>query len=189
MIEKRLEKEEVVNRANMLAASTPSPTAEDTSSNPAVYNEVKVIFQLIDINGDEKLSRVELKRLLYVLGFDDEFKNISTTHKLLHRAAEEDVDFQSFFSVLNACAKPTDQSKVSVLRAFNYFDSAGKGEIHSESLHGILRSYEGKWNDEDTQIMMRNAGLSKSKPINYSVFISTLYSVWECDCASQLLYL
>ncbi len=151
--------------------------------------ELRVIFQLIDLDCNDKLSAKEIGKLFFVLGYDygDEYASVgSLTNDMLGG----DVDFKAFISTLNQCSrKDTKYSKETTITAFEYFEKESGGKIHGEELLHILQSYKGKWEKERAYKMMKNAGLSTTRPIDYREFVSNLFSVWNCHGVTEILRL
>lgn len=197
-VNKRLEQEAMLNKANRFAASshTPVQTNDEPSivqskyqnEDQIVTKELRVIFQLIDQNGDNRISSLEIRKLFYVLGFEKDYKT-NAQRSIFDKISQGELDFKNFSIALNNCSKRKIQPKENVLRAFKYFEKGIDSKINGEYLSIILQSYKGKWSEGCANSMMRNAGFSKSKKIDYESFVSTLYSVWDCKSASEILSL
>ena len=199
-VEERLKLEALLSSANRFAAAEPS---SDTQSDDCGYDleggeecskgitkELTVMFQLIDLDDNDQLSCTELGKLFRVLDLEQDDKELPKRNKW-DKSWNGEVDFESFVIALNNCSKRnTRYSKKTVLRAFEYFENKDKpGEIVGSYLLRILQSYEGKWDEKSANSMIRNAGLSTAKNIDYGDFVSTLYSVWNCENASEILKL
>lgn len=182
-VDKRLEQEAVLNKANHFAASSSLKESyadsiklklTDQNDNQIACEELLVMFQLIDLNGDDKISSMEIRKLLHVLGFEKDHDE-SPQINLFGKIFEGEVDFKTFFTAMNNCSKMKTQSKERALRAFEYFDKEKNGGIHGEDLAMVLQSYKGKWSKETANSIMRNAGLSTTKQIDYRDFVSTIF--------------
>ncbi len=180
-----------MHRANHFASAIQSPfdsnkdfIGEDNEVyDQSILTELRVIFQLIDVNGDGKINDEELRKIRYVLGFEDDTSNqVDNTCTL----EPYEFDFKSFITELNNCSRRIDRSEETVLCAFQYFSKGSMDQINCKSLSSIMQSFTGKWSKEQASAMMRNAGFSKSKIINYKQFVSTMYSIWTCKNASEL---
>lgn len=179
-----------MHKANHFASAIQSPfdssqdfIGEDEVHDQSILTELRVIFQLIDVNGDGKINDEELQKIRYVLGFEDDPSNqvdITCTLKPC------EFDFKSFTTELNNCSRRIDRSEETVLCAFQYFSKGSIDKINCKSLNSILQSFTGKWSKEQASVMMKIAGISKSKIINYKELVSTMYSIWTCKNASEL---
>ncbi len=202
-VEERLKLEAILSSANRFAAEEPgksdssldNPNSPDGGSNfleeeyyyKGATKELRVMFQLIDLDDNDQLSCMELGKLFYV-GFEKDYKELPQKN-ILDKTLNGDLDFNTFVTALNNCSKRnTRYSKETVLRAFKYFENKD-GEITGPDLLRILQSYEGKWDEKHAASMVRNAGLSTAKNIDYKEFVSTLFTVWACDNASEILNL
>ncbi len=149
--------------------------------------ELRVIFQLIDLDCNDKLSSEEISKLFLVLGYDNEHEYTSVD-SLTNDIHGGDLDYKTFISTLNMCSKKdTKYSKHAILEAFRYFSKDNQGRIHGEELLNILQSYSGKWDKECAYKMMKNAGLSTTKYIDYRELVTNLFAVWNCNGVTEVL--
>lgn len=195
-VEEHLELEVVLNRANCFAAYPSLPSSDSSQFklsreedvDDSVIQELRALFQLIDLNGNEKLSCIELVKLFDSLCFQKDYKH--TLHRdVFERLLQGKLDFQTFVTALNNCSnKNTQYSEEGIIRAFQYFGK-DTGEISGEDLLQLLQSYDGKWNKKTAISMMKNTGLSTTKNIDFGEFISTIHTVWACTNASEVLHL
>lgn len=154
-----------------------------------IMAELRVIFQLIDLDCNDKLSSEEIGKLFFVLGYDNGHESTSVD-SLTNDIHGGDLDYETFIRTLNMCSKKdTKYSQETVLEAFHYFSKEYNDKIHGEELLSILQSYKGKWDKECAYKMVKNAGLSTTKYINYKEFVSNLFAVWSCNGVSEVLKL
>ena len=186
-----------VNRANTFASQLSQGQPNDSDftylQNENIdlnsLNELQIIFQLIDTDGDDKISCIELMKLFYVLGSRKDHTN-NPQKDVMDEIFQGNLDFKTFAISVNNCSKKdTKYSKETVLHAFQFFEKETVNEISGADLFHILQSYDGKWNEASADSIMRNAGFTITKNLDYREFVSTLYSVWACENASEILSL
>lgn len=193
----RIERESNMEFANRFASHGSNGLSNDGDGSmlnsfeveAKIMKELRVIFQLIDLDCNDKLSSEEIGKLFFVLGYDNE-NDYTPVDSLTNDIHSGDLDYKTFISTLNKCSKKnTKYNKETVFAAFQYFGKGIEGKIHGEELLNILQSFKGKWDKECAYKMVKNAGLSTSKFIDYREFVSNLFAVWSCEGVSEILKL
>lgn len=196
-VENRMRQEAELHAVNQFAAGDESLTESnhdyfinnsDECLDQVSMRELKVIFDLLDLNEDGKINKIEIEKLYQTLGFDIDLEVCRDKEQIQSILGDGDLNFEKFVYILNRCTAHHDvQSEEAVISAFDYFST--QGHLLGEHLNLILQSYEGRWAKEYSAFMLKNAGISCSKMIDYRGFIHTLYSIWGCKNASDLMKL
>lgn len=121
-----------------------------TSSFSSIENQLKLVFEFLDANGDGKLSPVELREVLLRLGHDKSVaeKEAEWMVKEMDRDGDGLVDIDEFMDVVNFDDKAGGEKELGgggggggeLMDAFMIFDKDKNGFISAKELQRVLVS-------------------------------------------------
>lgn len=120
-------------------------------------NQLKQVFNLIDSNGDGKISPLELKQVLQSLGYDKSIAAREAEGMVKEMDSDGDgfIDLEEFMKVV---AKDGDYKKLNeeLMQAFLVFDIDKNGFISAKELRRVLVGLgHGSCSVEDCRAMIR----------------------------------
>lgn len=134
----------------------PSTSTEDwTEVSAAVYFELKQAFEMIDRDGDGKITKEELESLLSRLGAEPPSKEeLRQMLSEVDRDGDGCITLEEFHAIGSAFAPSTDSSELR--HTFDFFDSDRDGKITAEELFNVFKTIgDARCTLEDCRRMIR----------------------------------
>ncbi|KAK6262988.1 hypothetical protein QUC31_008804 [Theobroma cacao] len=105
-----------------------------------VSSQLKQVFKLIDTNGDEKISSLELSEVLSSLGRKRSAakKEADAMVRELDRNGDGYIDFKEFMDAVGVNTVQFSDKEDELMDAFAIFDSDKNGFISAKELQNIL---------------------------------------------------
>ncbi|XP_057780485.1 probable calcium-binding protein CML36 [Salvia miltiorrhiza] len=130
-------------------------TEEWTEISAAVYFELKQAFEMIDRDGDGKITKEELESLLSRLGAEPPSKEeLRQMLSEVDRDGDGCITLEEFHAIGSAFAPSTDSSELR--HTFDFFDSDRDGRITAEELFSVFKTIgDARCTLEDCRRMIR----------------------------------
>ncbi|KAH6779644.1 hypothetical protein C2S52_010881 [Perilla frutescens var. hirtella] len=130
-------------------------TEEWTEVSASVYFELKQAFEMIDRDGDGKITKEELETLLSRLGAEPPNKEeLQLMLSEVDRDGDGCITLEEFHAIGSAFAPPTDHSELR--DTFDFFDSDRDGKITAEELFSVFKTIgDARCTLEDCRRMIR----------------------------------
>lgn len=127
-------------RSTPTSVLPPEISPEELPEIPAeVYLELKQAFEMIDRDGDGKIEKKELERLLCRLGDDPDSKEeIDLMLKEVDKDNDGCISLQEFYAIGSAFAPPACDCELR--ETFDFFDTDHDGKITAEELFSVYRT-------------------------------------------------
>ncbi|KDP28741.1 hypothetical protein JCGZ_14512 [Jatropha curcas] len=142
-----------------------------------IPNQFKQVFNLIDANGDGKISSYDLIELLLCLGCDKSKAKAEAEGmvKELDRNGDGFVDFDEFFYILN-----NYDEEDYLMDAFMIFDADKNGLISAKELQKVLSrlGFE-KCSLKECRIMIKGVDKDGDGFVDFEEFRSMMTANWE----------
>ncbi|KAL7138389.1 hypothetical protein ABFS83_10G160300 [Erythranthe nasuta] len=137
------------------ASSAEISTEEWSEISADVYFDLKQAFEMIDRDGDGKVTKAELEELLCGLGADPPSREeLRLMLSEVDRDGDGCITLEEFHSIGSAFAPPTCDTEMR--ETFDFFDSDRDGKITAEELFGVFRTIgDAKCTLEDCRRMIR----------------------------------
>jgi len=135
--------------------------------------EIREAFQVLDEDGDGKLTAVEMKTLLQsqFMVFTD--KQVNDAISQLDEDGSGSIEFDEFekYVIANGLSKPTAEEFGSEMRdAFEMFDTDNDGFIDADEFKTFMQTFGEQMSDEEVSEMMREADTNGDGKIDYQEF-------------------
>lgn len=139
----------------------------------AEKKEISDAFNILDEDGDGKLTSVEMKMLLQsqFMVFTD--SQVDEAVKELDTDGSGTIEFPEFeaYVIKNGLSKPTKEEFGEDMRdAFEMFDADGDGYIDTEEFKAFMQMFGDQMSDEEIQVMMKEADANGDGKIDYHEF-------------------
>lgn len=143
--------------------------------------ELREIFQLVDLDGGGTIAAAEMGKLLELMGMSKDEDEIREIMSSIDTVGDGEVNFPDFVWLL----KKREQRKVDppyseslVRSAFRCFarDEVPVRHIKHEQLLEALTSYEGKWHVSQAREAMRDAGLD-GPFVDYRRYVHVMFQL------------
>ncbi|CAB4321434.1 unnamed protein product [Prunus armeniaca] len=133
--------------------------------------EVKRVFQMFDRNGDEKITKKELRDSLENLGIYIPDKDLIQIIEKIDVNGDGFVDIDEFGALYQTIMDERDEEE-DMREAFNVFDQNGDGFITVDELRSVLSSLGLKQGRtlEDCKIMIKKVDVDGDGRVNYKEF-------------------
>lgn len=157
-------------------APTTTNNADSDSSKPSVYlqdsNEVQVVFERFDANGDGKISSEELAGVMKALGSD------TSPDEICQMMAEIDTDKDGFinlqeftaFCSSNSLYGSADGGVEELHDAFKLYDQDQDGFISGTELHLILTRLGERCSVQDCEKMIKSVDSDGDGRVSFQEF-------------------
>ena len=139
-----------------------------------VYNMPKInqtkiaiqIFKLVNINGDGKLQKNELKKVLLYFVSEEYLINFDKIFSLLDSENRGYIEYSEFLrATLDRKSFVTEENLKS---AFDYFDKENKGYFDEEQMKIFCK--ENKINEQLCHLIFEEIDLNKNGKVDFQVF-------------------
>ncbi|KAK9669564.1 hypothetical protein RND81_13G140000 [Saponaria officinalis] len=133
--------------------------------------ELKRVFQMLDSNGDGKITKKELNDSLQRLGIFVPDKELTQMIEKIDVNRDGYVDVDEFGSLYRSIMEERDEEE-DMREAFNVFDQNGDGFISVEELRSVLKSLglkQGRTID-DCRKMISNVDVDGDGMVDYKEF-------------------
>lgn len=139
-----------------------------------VYNMPKInqtkiaiqIFKLVNINGDGKLQKNELKKVLLYFVSEEYLINFDKIFSLLDSENRGYIEYSEFLrATLDRKSIVTEENLKS---AFDYFDKENKGYFDEEQMKIFCK--ENKINEQLCHLIFEEIDLNKNGKVDFQVF-------------------
>ncbi|XP_015085728.1 probable calcium-binding protein CML10 [Solanum pennellii] len=109
-----------------------------------ISNQLKLVFKLIDTNGDGKISPLELTEILLSVGHDQELKAAEELAEVMVKEMDCDgdgfVDLDEFLNVMGVEKDEAKDIDEIIRQVFLVFDADNNGLISAKELRRVLIS-------------------------------------------------
>ncbi|KAL9243090.1 hypothetical protein vseg_017020 [Gypsophila vaccaria] len=133
--------------------------------------ELKRVFQMLDRNGDGKITKIEINDSLQRLGIFVPDKELTQMIEKIDANQDGYVDVDEFGSLYHTIMEERDEEE-DMREAFNVFDQNGDGFISVEELRSVLGSLglkQGRTID-DCRMMISNVDVDGDGMVDYKEF-------------------
>ncbi len=132
-------------------------------------NQTKIaiqIFKLVNINGDGKLQKNELKKVLLYFVSEEYLKNFDKIFSLLDSENRGYIEYSEFLrATLDRKSIVTEENLKS---AFDYFDKENKGYFDEDQMKIFCK--ENKINEQLCHLIFEEIDLNKNGKVDFQVF-------------------
>ena len=132
-------------------------------------NQTKIaiqIFKLVNINGDGKLQKNELKKVLLYFVSEEYLINFDKIFSLLDSENRGYIEYSEFLrATLDRKSIVTEENLKS---AFDYFDKENKGYFDEEQMKIFCK--ENKINEQLCHLIFEEIDLNKNGKVDFQVF-------------------
>ncbi|OWF39529.1 calmodulin-like [Mizuhopecten yessoensis] len=132
--------------------------------------EIKRIFSKIDANGDQKMSKHEIKRAVRYIGFNPTDADMNELMTPADVDNDGYVGYREFEKILMRAISRVEYEKQNIMNSFKMFDKNGDGYITAKELKAILSAAGGDCVDEEVNELMLEADVNKDGKISYEEF-------------------
>jgi calcium-dependent protein kinase len=136
-------------------------------------NQTKIaiqIFKLVNINGDGKLQKNELKKVLLYFVSEEYLINFDKIFSLLDSENRGYIEYSEFLrATLDRKSFVTEENLKS---AFDYFDKENKGYFDEEQMKIFCK--ENKINEQLCHLIFEEIDLNKNGKVDFQVFKNIL---------------
>ena len=124
------------------------------------------IFKLVNINGDGKLQKNELKKVLLYFVSEEYLINFDKIFSLLDSENRGYIEYSEFLrATLDRKSFVTEENLKS---AFDYFDKENKGYFDEEQMKIFCK--ENKINEQLCHLIFEEIDLNKNGKVDFQVF-------------------
>ncbi|XXG54210.1 hypothetical protein AAC387_Pa03g2154 [Persea americana] len=159
------------------SSSSPRSPLPSSSSSHAFRiqdsNDLRLVFNKYDANGDGKISSSELGSMLKCLG------HLGSTEEVEAMMSAADLDGDGFISLeefMSVNTTETDSNKCleDLRNAFTLYDRDKNGLISAEELHHVLRSMGDKASLADCKSMIKGIDRNGDGAVNFEEFVQMM---------------
>ena len=140
-----------------------------SSSSLGTTDEVKKIFNKFDKNGDGKISRDELKDILYALGSRTTSDEVSCIMLEIDKNGDGFISLDEF-AKFHMGGSSSESSTKELRDAFNLYDLDKNGLISANELHEVLRQLGEKCTLVECSKMISSVDTDSDGHVNFEEF-------------------
>ena len=132
-------------------------------------NQTKIaiqIFKLVNINGDGKLQKNELKKVLLYFVSEEYLINFDKIFSLLDSENRGYIEYSEFLRA--SLDRKNIVTEENLKGAFNYFDKENKGYFDEEQMKNFCE--ENKINEQLCHLIFEEIDLNKTGKVDFEVF-------------------
>jgi len=145
------------------------PTLSD-----AQIADLKETFMVFDQDGNGTITPLELETLMGgVLGNNTSKDEIDAIIKFVDADHSGTIDFDEFLTLMSD-PRFNDPTKDEHKEVFDMFDKDGNGNISITELKEVFRGLGQNLNDEEFELILKEADLDGDSQINYTEFLLML---------------
>lgn len=142
------------------------------------YKELTETFKMFDLNGDGKISRVELGTILRSLGESLTEAELDQMIKDVDADGDGEIDLQEFINLnintkrgMSASSNAAEEGDEALQSAFDVFDSDKDGFISAGELHRVLSSLgDDRISLDDCQYMISCVDADGDQKVDFKEF-------------------
>ncbi|GMI04318.1 hypothetical protein TrVE_jg9451 [Triparma verrucosa] len=145
--------------------------------------EFREMFQLVDLDHGGSIDAGEFSQLLSLLGMEKSEEEIQEMVDKIDTTGEHEVFFPDFVRALKSDRPEPSYTEAMVLSSFEFFSRVDprssplkSGTILKTQLSKGLMSYKGKWNLEQAENALHDAGLNQME-LDYSTYVSIMFQL------------
>ncbi|KAK9748637.1 hypothetical protein RND81_02G071000 [Saponaria officinalis] len=121
-----------------------NPPSESCSSSfdshyPTNTEELEHVFNKFDVNGDGKISSIELGSIMSSLGQEVSEEELDVMMKEVDTDGDGFIDLNEFIA-LNTIGIDSDEVLMNLKEAFSIYDADGNGSISAQELQMVMKS-------------------------------------------------
>ncbi|MES1921099.1 centrin, EF-hand protein, variant 2 [Bonamia ostreae] len=133
--------------------------------------EYKEIFDIIDFNGDGRISVEELEIAFNAVGIDSSNEEIKALFAKIDENGDDFIDFKEFLSILSLVEDPDPNE---LRKMFKKFDTDNSGGLNCDELiHGIKSLNIGIL-DEELKEVVEEIDFDENSEISYDRFVEMM---------------
>ena len=153
--------------------------AKSFNTTPDKIQEVREMFQLVDLDHGGSIDANEFGKLLELLGMQRSQEEIQEMVDKIDTTGQGEVFFPDFVKALKSHRPNPNYTEEAVQGAFKFFALKGQqkeGFILKTHLISALTTYKGKWTLDKAENTLHDAGLSQSA-IDYRTYVHVMFQL------------
>ncbi|XP_060071016.1 calmodulin-A-like [Ylistrum balloti] len=143
---------------------------------PDIEKEIEDTFELIDEDGDGRISKQEMVKAASLLGFNPTSEDADAMIKMADADGDGFINCKEYCAMMSQNYTTKDQEKQALQKAFQTLDKDGDGFLSTDELRTALQ-FNSDITDDEIDIFFMDADKNGDGLIDYTEFIESTLCV------------
>ncbi|KAL8571492.1 hypothetical protein ACOMHN_060974 [Nucella lapillus] len=151
----------------------PTRVSQKTPLSDLEKKDIREAFNILDADGDGKLSKPELETLLrgqFVVACDKELMELMKKMDVDSSGSVDYEEFEAFAAKNNLATFSPEDASEEMLEAFKVFDKDNDGFIDMREFRAVLTGIGDKMSDDEVRNIIQEADTNGDGKIDYKEF-------------------